>query len=94
MLDYPELPLHKSATELGTCRRVRKRDVSYGPRSGVGKRAWDTCMTPVATAQKPGVNVIAYLHNRVSGLIHPPSLAEALTKRARTANPGAPWGPG
>ena len=36
-------------------------------RSEAGVRAWDTCMTLVATAQKLGVNVIAYLHDRISG---------------------------
>jgi hypothetical protein len=91
VLDHPEIPLHNNAMELGARRRVRKRDISFGPRSDAGVRAWDTCMTLVATAQKLGVNVIAYLHDRISGLMQLPSLAEVLAERARTANLGASW---
>ena len=91
VLDHPELPLHNNAMELGTRRRVRKRDISFGPRSDAGVRAWDTCMTLVATAQKLGVNVIAYLHDRISGRMHLPARAEVLTERARTSNLGASW---
>jgi len=50
-------------------------------------------MTLVATAQKLGVNVIAYLHDCISGLMRLPSLADLLTERARTANLGASWSP-
>lgn len=93
VLDHPEIPLHNNAMELGARRRVRKRDVSFGPCSEAGVRAWDTCMTLVATAQKLGVNVIAYLQDRISGVMQLPSLAEVLTERARTANLGASWSP-
>jgi hypothetical protein len=54
VLEYPELPLHNNASELGIRRRVRKRDVSFGPRSEAGKRAWDTFMTLAETARKLG----------------------------------------
>ncbi len=36
------LPLHANAMELAARRRVRKRDVSVGPQSRKGVRAWDT----------------------------------------------------
>ena len=91
VLDHPELPLHNNAMELGARRRVRKRDISFGPRSGAGVRAWDTCMTLVATAQKLGVNVIAYFHDRLSGVCALPALADVLIQRASTANLGASW---
>jgi hypothetical protein len=93
VLDHPEIPLHNNAMELGARRRVRKRDISFGPRSDAGVRAWDTCMTLVATAQKLGVNIIDYLHDRISGLMQLPALADLLTERARTANLGASWNP-
>ena len=53
VLEYPELPLHNNASELGVRRRVRKRDVSFGPRTEAGKRAWDTFMTLAETTRKP-----------------------------------------
>ena len=34
VLEHPELPLHNNQAELGAHARVRKRDVSFGPRTG------------------------------------------------------------
>jgi len=67
VLEYPELPLHNNASELGVRRRVRKRDVSFGPRTEAGKRAWDTFMTLAETTRKLGVSFYAYLHDRITG---------------------------
>ena len=50
MLELPDLPLHTNDMELAARRRVRKRDVSFGPQSRVGARAWDTFQTIAATA--------------------------------------------
>ena len=36
VLDHPEVPLHNNPAELGARQRVRKRDVSFGPRSATG----------------------------------------------------------
>jgi len=36
VLQYPELPLHNNASELAVRQRVRKRDVSFGPRTQEG----------------------------------------------------------
>ena len=52
VLAHPEIPLHNNASELAVRRRVRKRDVSFGPRSPLGVAAWDTFQTIAATAQK------------------------------------------
>jgi len=51
-LDHPEIPLHNNSSELGARTRVRKRDVSFGPRTADGVQAWDTFMTLAATAKK------------------------------------------
>jgi hypothetical protein len=73
VLEYPELPLHNNASELGVRRRVRKRDVSFGPRTEAGRHAWDTFMTLAETTRKLGVSFYAYLHDRITGAkaIHP-----------------------
>ena len=39
VLKHPELSLHNNASKLGVRRRVRKRDVSFGPRTDSGRRA-------------------------------------------------------
>src|SRR6266536_2149931 len=45
VLAPPDIPLHNNPAELGARARVRKRDVSFGPRTHEGARAWDTFMT-------------------------------------------------
>jgi transposase IS66 family protein len=91
VLTHPELPLHTNGAELGARQRVRKRDVSFGPRSEAGLHAWDTFQTLAATAAKLGVSFHAYVHDRISETNALPSLAEVITERARTARLGASW---
>ena len=91
VLSHPEIPLHNNASELAVRRRVRKRDVSFGPRSPAGVAAWDTFQTIAATAQKLGVSFLAYVADRVSGLNAMPSLASLITERASQLNLGASW---
>jgi regulator of replication initiation timing len=66
VLEHSELPLHNNASELGVRRRVRKRDVSFGPRTDNGRLAWDTFMTLAETARKLGVSFYAYLCDRIT----------------------------
>jgi regulator of replication initiation timing len=82
VLEYPELPLHNNASELGVRRRVRKRDVSFGPRTEAGKHAWDTFMTLAETTRKLGVSFYAYLHDRITGANAIPPLADLITQAA------------
>lgn len=82
VLEYPELPLHNNASELGVRRRVRKRDVSFGPRTEAGKRAWDTFMTLAETTRKLGVSFYAYLHDRITGAKAIPPLADLIALAA------------
>jgi hypothetical protein len=90
-LTHPDIPLHNNPAELGARARVRKRDVSFGPRTAEGARAWDTGMTLVETAKKLGVNIYRYLHDRVSGARQAPALADLIAERATDLNLGASW---
>lgn len=87
VLDKPYLPLTNNPAELGARRRVRKRDVSFGPRSPAGMRAWDVFHTLIGTAQLLGVNVLHYLRDRFSGANQLPALADLVRQRA--ADPAA-----
>jgi hypothetical protein len=91
VLRHPEVPLHNNAAELGARARVRKRDVSLGPRTAEGVHAWDTGMTLVETAKKLGVSVYAYIKDRVSGAKQMPSLAEIIREKAKQMRLGASW---
>jgi hypothetical protein len=83
--------LHNIAAELAARRRVRKRDVSFGPRSEAGRRAWDTLQTLSETARKVGVSFYHWLWDRVSETNAMPSLAEVIEERATSLNLGGSW---
>ena len=88
VLQYPELPLHNNASELGVRQRVRKRDVSFGPRTEDGVRAWDTFETLAETAKKLGVSFYHYLVDRISGTNQIQPLADLVSLRATELNLG------
>jgi hypothetical protein len=91
VLLHPEIPLHNNAAELAARKRVRKRDVSFGPRSDLGKNCWDTFMTLSGTASKLGVNFYHYLKDRLSKGGEVPPLAALIHERAAQLNLGASW---
>ena len=93
VLKYPELPLHNNAAELGVRQRVRKRDVSFGPRTQAGVRAWDTFATLAATSKKLGVSFYQYIHDRISGANQIPPMADLVTKAAKDLNLGWSFAP-
>ena len=89
VLDHPDIPLHHNDMELAARRRVRKRDVSFGPQSRNGSRAWDTFQTLAATAAKLGVGFFHYLRDRIITPATTPTLAERVAQRAGVAVPSA-----
>jgi hypothetical protein len=91
VLAHPEIPLHNNPAELGARARVRKRDVSFGPRTRDGATAWDTFMTLAETATKLGGSFYHYIHDRVSGAYRMSSLADLIAQRAKLLNLGASW---
>jgi hypothetical protein len=93
VLDHPEIPLHNNPAELAARQRVRKRDVSFGPRTPDGAQAWDTFMTLTATAKKLGVSIYRYIHDRVSATYQMPNLADLISQRASQQPLGASWEP-
>ena len=93
VLEHPEIPLHNNPVELDARFRVRKRVVSYGPRSAAGAKAWDAMETLLATARKLEVNFFQYIRDRVGGARQMPSLAERIKQRGETINLSPSWSP-
>ena len=93
VLHHPEIPLHNNPAEIEIRRRVRKRDVSFGPRTEDGKRAWDTFASLLATTKKLGVSFYRYVYDRVTEAGEIPNLADLIVKRAQQMNLAASWGP-
>ena len=91
VLDHPEIPLHNNPVEIEVRRRVRKRVVSYGPRSTAGAQAWDVMETLLGTAKKLGVNFFHYIRDRVTGAKTMPALADLIAQRAETHNLSPSW---
>jgi hypothetical protein len=91
VLKHPEIPLHNNPAELAARRRVRKRDVSFGPRTEEGKTAWDTFMTLADTAKKLGVSFYRYVYDRVSQANQIPKLADLIAERAKQLGLGTSW---
>jgi hypothetical protein len=93
VLRHPEIPLHNNPIELEARRRVRKRDVSFGPRTEDGKQAWDTFQTLAATTKKLKVSFYQYIYDRVSAADRIPSLADLIDQKAKERPLGTSWKP-
>jgi regulator of replication initiation timing len=75
VLQYPELPLHNNASELGARVQARYRDISFQTMNIKGTECKDTFMTIVETARKLGINAFNYIFDRISKKLDMPSLA-------------------
>jgi len=82
VLDYPQIPLHNNAAELGARVQARSRDVSFQTRSGPGTKIKDTFMTINQTAKKLGVSFYAYVYDRMTKQYKLPSLADLIIQKA------------
>jgi Transposase IS66 family len=91
VLSHPEILLHNNPAELGARQRVRKRDVSLQARTTEGIKAWDTFQTLIATANKLGVNVYQYFHDRITHTHLLPCFAHLIEERANALRLSASW---
>jgi len=91
VLSHPEILLHNNPAELGARQRVRKRDVSLQARTTEGTRAWDTFQTLVETANKLGVNISQYFHDRICQTNLLPALATLIQQRCLGLHLGDSW---
>jgi hypothetical protein len=92
VLAKPDIPLHNNPAELGARQRVRKRDVSFGPRSAAGVKAWDLFQTLVATTKKLGLDFYHYVYDRLTNGGRVASLADLIKSRAAASACPAPLG--
>src|SRR6516165_7898649 len=90
VLERPEVPLHNNAAESDIREYVKKRKISGGTRSTLGRRCRDTFTSLKKTCRKLGVNFWNYLHDRLGGLAKIPRLADLIWERA--ANQRRPLG--
>ncbi|HTE19951.1 MAG TPA: hypothetical protein VK689_16425, partial [Armatimonadota bacterium] len=91
VLRRPELPLHNNSTELAVRQRVHRRDVSFGPQSDAGRRAWDVYQSLAGMLEKLGMSFFAYLADRVGQLGKISPLQELIAQRAAALQVGRSW---
>jgi hypothetical protein len=82
VLDRPEIPLHTNRSERHLRDYVKKRKISGGTRSELGRAARDTFASLKKTCRELGVNFWDYLQDRVRGVGQIPRLAELIRRRA------------
>lgn len=89
VLERPEIPLHTNDSEQALRDPVKKRKVSSGTRSDLGRRCRDTFMSVKRTCRKLGVSFWRYLTDRTSRTHAVPPLPDLLRQQA-AAPQGAP----
>ena len=82
VLARPEVPLHTNLSERHLRDYVKKRKISGGTRSELGRQARDTFASLKQTCRELGVNFWAYLQDRVRGAGRIPRLAELIRQKA------------
>ena len=68
VLDYPEIPLHNNLSESDIREWAKKRKISAGTRSELGRRCRDTFVSLQKTCRKLGISFWQYLLDRIREL--------------------------
>lgn len=87
VLDRPEIPLHNNLSENDIRQYVKKRKISAGTRSELGRRCRDTFLSLKTTCRKLGVTFWQYLQDRIHGLHAIPTLADVIRAAADSRAP-------
>jgi hypothetical protein len=66
VLQHPYVAPENNGQERAAKARVRKRDISFGPRSRRGLQAWDTMQSIVGTLRKLQISPSAFIADRVT----------------------------
>jgi hypothetical protein len=82
VLQYPAVPLHNNASELGARSQARRRDISFQTVNEKGTTAKDTFMTLNQTAKKLAVNFFDYIRDRITKKYEMPSLASLILQHS------------
>ena len=94
VLAHPEVPLHNNGSELAARQRVRRRDISFQPRSEEGLAGWDVFQSLRETTRKLGLSFVAFLKDRITRAGEIPRLADEIRRRATATRDAADLAPG
>jgi hypothetical protein len=82
VLEHPEIPLHNNLSENDIRQYVKKRKISAGTRSDLGRRCRDTFLSLKTTCRKLGLTFWHYLRDRIHRLNEIPPLADLIRRMA------------
>jgi hypothetical protein len=85
VLERPEIPLHTNGSERDIRDYVKKRKVSGGTRSEIGRQCRDTFISLKKTCRKLGLSFWDYLNDRIAQANRIPSLPAIIQTRAAPA---------
>lgn len=83
VLDHPEIPLHNNVSEGDIREWAKKRKISAGTRSELGRRCRDTFISLKKTCRKLSVSFWRYLQDRIRGGHKVLALPELMRQAAR-----------
>ena len=85
VLDRPDIPLHNNTSERDIREYVKKRKISGGTRSELGRRCRDTFTSLKKTCRKLGISFWQFLDDRLRGTGAIAPLPEIIRRRAAAA---------
>ena len=85
MLERPEIPLHTNGSENDLREHVKRRKISGGTRSDLGRQCRDTFSSLKKTCRKLKISFWQYLQDRLSMNNKIPSLGELVLEKSRAA---------
>lgn len=85
VLEHPEIPLHNNLSENDIRQFVKKRKISAGTRSDLGRRCRDTFLSLKTTCRKLGVSFWKYLQDRINGFGTIAPLDQIIKEQATSA---------
>lgn len=83
VLDHPHIPLHNNDSERDIREYVKRRKISGGTKSDLGRKARDTFTSLRKTCKKLNICFWDYLRDRIGRLNNIKPLAELIIKKAR-----------
>lgn len=87
VLERPDIPLHNNTSERDIREYVKKRKISGGTRSALGRRCRDTFASLKKTCRKLGISFWQLLNDRLRGTGAIAPLPELIRQRAAEAGP-------
>ena len=86
VLERPEIPIHTNGSENDLREQVKRRKVSGGTRSDLGRQCHDTFSSLKKTCRKLRISFWSYLNDRLAQVKVIPQLGELVSQKAQVTS--------